>query len=530
MEACAVVSSNGFEQSEAHFGQVCEKLRSEAALEMSHSEVESLLEQHGRQLLRQLLQDHLDLRQQSQAVWPVRDGQGQKHGHVRARSRKLTTVFGAVEVTRNGYGGRQVETLYPLDGQLNLPVESHSYGLQRKVAMEVSRGSFDDAIGAVHEATGVAVAKRQAQTISHWAAEDFEEFYQQRRLQPESATTLQVISTDGKGIVMRQQDLRAQTRRAARQRCPDRRWAEPKTPSPTKAATRRMAQVATVYSVAPYVRTAEQIAGELGPRGQGHQGPARPRPTNKRVWASIVAEPADVIFEAFSEACRRDPKYRRQWVVLVDGAQWQLDCVRARAALYGQQGARVTIIVDLIHVLGYLWEAAHALHGHQSPEAKAWLQQRLAGILAGRSSYVAAGMRQSATRRGLGGSRRKAIDTCARYLLRYADYLRYDRYLAQGYPIATGVIEGACRHLIKDRMDITGARWRLHGAEAVLKLRALKASGDFDEYWAFHQRQELRRNHLAGYFNASLPAMSIPGARPRRRHLQLVPNPLAASS
>ena len=71
--------------------------------------------------------------------------------------------------------------------------------------------------------------------------------------------------------------------------------------------------------------------------------------------------------------------------------------------------------------------------------------------------------------------------------------------MAKGYPIATGVIEGACRYLVKDRMEITGARWGLEGGEAVLKLRALAINGDLDAYWEFHETQEYQRNYQAKF-------------------------------
>ena len=108
---------------------------------------------------------------------------------------------------------------------------------------------------------------------------------------------------------------------------------------------------------------------------------------------------------------------------------------------------------------------------------------------------MAAAMRRQATNSGLSVNQRSAVDKCANYLLNQKEYLRYDQYLSKGYPIATGVIEGACRYLVKDRMERTGARWRLHGAEAILKMRALKTNDDFDQYWAFHQQQEQERNY-----------------------------------
>jgi hypothetical protein len=144
-------------------------------------------------------------------------------------------------------------------------------------------------------------------------------------------------------------------------------------------------------------------------------------------------------------------------------------------------------------------------HTAGTPELEAWVRDRLLGILQGRSSLVAAGIHRSATRRGLQADARKPVDTCADYLLKHRPYLRYDDFLARGLPIASGVIEGAFRHLVKDRMDLTGARWSLAGAEAVLQLRALRSSGDFDDYWRFHEAQEYQRNHVARYADGAVP-------------------------
>src|SRR5262249_32349938 len=156
------------------------------------------------------------------------------------------------------------------------------------------------------------------------------------------------------------------------------------------------------------------------------------------------------------EATQRDPKQTKQWVSLVDGDESQLNTLKLAAKEYG---VSLVIILDIIHVLEYLWKAAWAFHDEGDSAAETWVKQRLAEILRGNSSSVAAGIRRSATLRGLDAKKRTPIDKCADYLLKYAKYLRYDQYLARGYPIATGVIEGACRYLVKDRMEITGARW-----------------------------------------------------------------------
>ena len=205
--------------------------------------------------------------------------------------------------------------------------------------------------------------------------------------------------------------------------------------------------------------------------------------------------------------------------MLVDGAETQLDLVEAGAAAYGVD---VTVVLDIIHVVEYVWKAAGVFHREGSPELACWAWTRVRDILEGKASRVAASMRRAATVAGLSRDTRKPVDTCADYLLKYAPYLHYDRYLAAGYPIATGVIEGACRHLVRDRMELTGARWRLVGAEAVLKLRALRASGDFDAYWDFHEAREYERNHAQRYSDGIVPPVTEPPPPPSSSRLRRV--------
>ena len=205
--------------------------------------------------------------------------------------------------------------------------------------------------------------------------------------------------------------------------------------------------------------------------------------------------------------------------MLVDGAEPQLDLVEAGAAAYGVD---VTVILDIIHVVEYVWKAGRVFHREGSPELTHWAWTRVRSILEGKATRVAASMRRAATVAGFSKDTRKPVDKCADYLVKYAPYLHYDRYLAAGYPIATGVIEGACRHLVRDRMELTGARWRLVGAEAVLKLRALRASGDFDAYWDFHEAREYERNHAQRYTGGTVPPVTEPPPPPSSPRLRRV--------
>jgi len=196
-------------------------------------------------------------------------------------------------------------------------------------------------------------------------------------------------------------------------------------------------------------------------------------------------------------------------VVLVDGALTPRDDIEQAARTFG---VRVVIIVDIMHVLEYLWQAAKAWLPPDDPNVAQWVSDKTLRLLQGEVKSVVRNLRRGATARGMHSKQREPIDACATYLANHAAYLNYPLYLAKGYPIATGVIEGACRHLVKDRMEITGARWGLEGAEAVLTLRALVINGDFEAYWDFHEHQEYHRNHRAKCFE-------MPTARPT---LQLI--------
>ena len=197
-----------------------------------------------------------------------------------------------------------------------------------------------------------------------------------------------------------------------------------------------------------------------------------------------------MITAAFDEADARDRQHQRTWVVLVDGAEHQLGLIRAEAA---GRGVTIHIVIDLIHVLEYIWKAAWCLHPAADPAAEDWVAVKALAVLAGDSARAAAEITAEADAAGLAAGQRTGIDACVRYLTSKHEYLRYDQALAVGWPIATGVIEGACRHLIGDRLDITGARWGLEGAEAVLTLRAVIANGDFGDYWRYHLAKEHQR-------------------------------------
>ena len=489
-----------FPSAEQQFLKLTERLSSDDTMSMRHSALENLITIEGRELLRLLFEEQIKLRGYCDVGASITGSDGIIRTHKRIRKRTLISVFGAVDIERMGYGSRGEASLFLKDAILNLPMDSYSHGIKRLMAKETAKSSFDEAIDTIKEMTGVLIPKRQAEIMARKMVGDFDQFYLNQSLSESNhivdALPIVVLTTDGKGIVMRREDLRALTKKKAEEATHK---FKKRMSRGEKANAKRMSTVASVYSIERFVRSPEQVIGELTATESSPS--SRPRPIAKRVWASIEKEAVEVTEDMFSEALRRDPEKQKQWVCLIDGDWRQLARVRSQAK---KIGVNLTIIMDIIHVIEYLWKAARAFYDETDLEVEKWVTKRLTSILQGKAGHVAAGMRRSATLRNLSERVREPIEKCATYLLKRTTYLRYDIYLKEGFPIATGVIEGACRHLIKDRMDVTGARWSLQGAEAIIKLRSLRSSGDFDRYWEFYEEQEYLRNHYSQYANSSI--------------------------
>jgi hypothetical protein len=484
----AVAGPSG--SSRACFESITSWLDGAEAGGLEHGGLEEQLGARARELTRLLYQDHLDLRAaREQRLEEVAGTDGvtrtrSETGHQRA----LATVFGEVTVTRIACRAPGAANLHPADAALNLPEEKHSHGLRRLAATEALRGSREQARQAIRRAAGVRIGKRQAEQLAVAAATGIDAFWAARRPGPRDSDVPLMLSFDGKGIVMRPEALREAAATARRK------LATRLSPG-EKNGRKRMAEIAAVYDGVP----APRVPGDIIRRPAKEDGAPRatgPKAEGKWLTASVTDDIPAVIAAGFGEAGRRDPGHERTRVVLVDGNNSQIEAITAEAA---RRGVTVTILIDFVHVLEYLWKAAWSFFETGDPDAEEWIAGQATKILQGKAAQVAAGIRRRATRFGYSADERAGAGECARYLTAKTPWLDYDTALANGWPIATGVIEGAARWLVKDRMDITGARWGLQGAEAILKLRALHASADFDDYWAFHLRQERQRIHQARY-------------------------------
>jgi hypothetical protein len=456
----------------------------------------------GRELLLALFQHALD----AQADGEVRAGQVMGvDGVARTRAerghcRTVVTTLGAVRVRRIGYRAkvRGVPALFPRDAVLNLPRRGYSWRLQQLAVLFAVSGGYEQARQFLAAATGVSIGKRQLEQITAEAAADVPGFYpalaagrgQQPGL-PERPAGPLAISADCKGVAMRPEARRRRGARAPGQRV---RNFEKHRGSGEKGH-KRMAQTGCVFDVVPpdEPRTPEQIMTR-----EPGQRPARPQAASRWYAVDISAGRAHTISALFDEAVRRDPARARTWIVLIDGDNHQIEMIRAQAAA---RGAAITILIGFIHVLEYLWKAAWCFHAPRDPAIETWVTACGPDILHGRTAQVIARIADLAAAHPPrpGSEHAKIIATTLTYLRNKQPWMDYPAALANGWPIATGVIEGACRHLIADRMGITGARWSTDGAQAILWLRAIRANGDTSTCWDWHTAREHQRNHLSRY-------------------------------
>ena len=396
--------------------------------------------------------------------------------------RRYVSVFGELTISRTVYGTRETQKheVVPLDALLNLPESDSSYLLQAWDQAFCVQNSYGKSRQTVESILGIGQSVRTLEQMNVSMAREVESFREGRPAPPaEEEGSILVVTADGKGVPMRRDRQEDNAGRGKRRKKGE------------KANKKRMACVGSVYTIAPFVRTADDVVNEV----MRHRCQAdRPVPQHKQVRAELTrtmdgeeVNGKDRIFSWFADqVARRNPGGHKRVVCVMDGE-------RALWKTLKHYVLAVVCILDLFHVMERLWQAAYCFHPEGSQEAQAFVTDRLRRILQGEVGYVIGGLRQMATKHRLRGSKAGRLSEVIGYLERNRCFMHYDEYLAAGYPIGSGVAEGACRHLVKDRMELTGMRWCTEGAQAMLDLRAVYLNGDWDAFQKHRIKQERRR-------------------------------------
>jgi hypothetical protein len=402
---------------------------------------------------------------------------------VEPHQRRYVSLFGEHQFQRYVYARREAQKIerMPVDERLGLPEGEFSYVLQDWLQRFCIKESFAEGCTSLETLLGLRVSVRSAEQMNQHVAEQGEPFrLQQPPPDPSEEGELLVYANDCKGVPMRR-PLEERTRRG------------PRRVKGEKANKKQMACVGAGFSVDPFVRTPDDILEEVFRKESAAN---RPQPQNKRLWAEMTrvleGEPLSGKTRVFvQQACdlqARDPKREKTVICLMDGE-------KALRAEQHEWLPRAIGVLDIWHVLERLWLVAHCFHSEGSQDAAQFVEDRLRALLEGQVGYVIGYFRRLLTSgaKPLSAAQRRAINQAVTYFENNRPYMMYDEYLAAGYPIGSGVAEGACRHVVKDRLEMTGMRWTVKGAQSVLHLRAIYINDDWESFQDYYVETEQAR-------------------------------------
>jgi hypothetical protein len=402
------------------------------------------------------------------------------------------SVFGALPpIKRTVYGTRETQKheLIPLDARLGLPESDYSYLLQQWSFCV--KCSHKDAQSDLAQILRLRPSIRVLEDMNVSMSKDVEGFRSSRPTPShDQEGEILVVTGDCKGVRIRgDKPLEEGANNHARKRGP-------------RPGTKREACVGSVYSIDRFVRTTEDVVDDVIRKQRAQD---RPIPQNKVLRAELTHDVngveingKDVIFEWFGEQIEtRHTSPSQELVCVMDGAPtlW-----KKLQALMKRMGVTIVCILDLFHVMDYLWEVARCVHGSDDQAAEAFVTDRLRRILNGDVGRVIGGLRQMIAKdkekdrdkRKFNSTQRKTLNKVIGYFDRKKKFMRYDEYLANGYPIGSGVVEGACGHVVKDRMEGSGMRWSVPGAQAMLDLRCVYLNENWNDFHDYRIKERIR--------------------------------------
>ncbi len=398
------------------------------------------------------------------------------------RSKVYFSIFGKINVPRTYYFLRNHPGVTPLDAQANLPDRSYSYLLQEWMDILSIRNTFDDSETTLEKLLNLKVCSSRFEVVNRETSIHYDAFYKEKKKPNfESEGEINIISFDGKGVpVIKKEAAKLKSRLGKGE----------------KRQKKKEALVGVSYTINRKIRSAEEVAENLifpeiakeKKVKEGNNDKEAVKAMNVRRLASLKRSKEEVVKEIVNDAKNRSPDNNQPWVVLMDGALhlWTL----ISNILYG---INYVGILDIIHVTEYLWKIANELYKEGNPKRIQWVYSSLLLILQGRVKEVTEKIRKILSQPKLKKSKKKVLEQVIKYFENHYQWMKYDEYLKAGFPIGTGVVESACGHTVKDRMEGTGKRWSIDGAESTLLLRSIYTSGDWEAYWNCYMILEKER-------------------------------------
>lgn len=411
--------------------------------------------------------------------------------------KKYHSIFGRLNIERYIYCSRekQAAEFIPTDEKLKLPAEEQSYVLEDWSQRLATNQPYKEAQENLRELVGIDISVRALEHINQRMAKDVNPYW--KSASPPALTEeaeILVTSADGKGVPMRetQEDRYEQElgkKKVTRLSTVPYEKTDKRRGRGSRKSRKQMAYLGVVYSVDPFIRKSDEILEELQRKKKQE---TRPQPQHKRFRAEMndifdnqISYGQPRLFDWLATEIQiRDPEQRKTVVCLMDGQKSLWYWKRKRLN-------RAVGILDIFHVLERLWEAAHCFHAESSVEAERFVHKYLGMMLEGKIGSVVGVFRRFA--KSLPGSKKKALEVVIKFFHGNKKYMHYDQYIKAGYPIGSGVVEGGCRHVVRDRMELSGMRWNVAGAQAMLRLRTTKLAGDWKPFIEHRIQNELKQ-------------------------------------
>jgi hypothetical protein len=398
------------------------------------------------------------------------------------KRRRYVSLFGEVVLERPYFWQAGAAGAFPMDQALSLPDDAYSDLLREQAELLASQMAYAETARVLEHLLGVRLSPHSLLRLVETDAEPVAAFYEQQAAPaPAEEGQILVIQADGKGVPMRPARAAGPPGRPVRLR---------RGQSRTR---KKEALVTSLYTTAPRVRSPAEVLASFfqGEPAAPEAAPPEARPRGKKLFATLQGKPV-ALERLATQVRRRDGAHITDRVALSDGCPALQDRLRAQFPAF-------ELVLDFVHVSEYLWKAANALFDEADPAREHWVKARTEELLTGQHAAVVARLRAQSQHA------RDVLAKVARYFERNTAQMDYRRYLARGWPIASGVIEGACRHLVKDRCEAAGMRWSPGGAEQILALRAVAVNGDWVSYHGYRRRVRHRRLYGRSLEQAEVP-------------------------
>ena len=388
------------------------------------------------------------------------------------------SIFGKIKIPRTSYWKKDEEMIMPLDAQANIPKNSYSYLLQDWMNHLCIKNSFKESSESLEKLLGLKIYANRIEDICQNSCMSYDQFYSVKE-QPnqESEGDIHVLGFDGIGVPMIKKEVAKFNGRLGKGE---------------KRQKKKEAMVGVNYTIDPKQRKPEEVAQKLV---YPEEIKVKTKKTdiqakNIRRIASIERSRREVITELVEDAKQRDTEHKKPWIIVMDGALNLWDII-----ISVLKGIDYVGVLDIIHVIEYLWKVANILHGEKTIKGRNCVHSYLLKILQGNVDFVINELKQMLKNQKLKKNQKETIKKAVTYFENHKEWMKYDYYLEMGYPIGSGVVESSCGHTVKDRMEGTGRRWSIEGAEAILLLRSVYTSKDWETYWEFHMMLERSFNY-----------------------------------